>query len=154
MNLKNWLTLTIRTIDFNLVAQQPKLVAKLRELTITPWSGLNYEMDRMLQDVQEGKSVNCQTLLAYRFDKLIAWAIMSKENTNFHFVNSDTGFKADDGWLFQVFVEKDYRKQGIATELFNAAKKMAGEEVLCVCPHDKKSTDFYTKHSIPSMKYM
>jgi GNAT superfamily N-acetyltransferase len=153
MNLKNWLTLTIRTVDFNLVAQQPRLVEKLRELTIAPYSGLNYELTRMLKDAEE-RTVNCKILLAYRFDKLIAWGILSKEDTNFDFVNSDTGFKVEDGHLFQVFVDPNYRKQGIASELFQVAKKLVGNEVLCVCPHDRKSTDFYTKHSITNMKYL
>ena len=153
MNLKNWLTLTIRTIDFNLVAQQPKLVEKLRELTLAPYSGLNYEMNRMLQDAKE-RTVNCKILLAYRFDKLIAWGILSKEDTDFNFINADSGFKGEEGQLFQVFVDHNYRKQGIATELFKVAKKLVGDDVLCVCPHDRKSTDFYTKHSITNMKYL
>lgn len=153
MNLKNWLTLTIRVVDFNLVAQQPKLVEKLRELTLAPYSGLNFEMNRMLRDVKD-RSVNCKTLLAYRFDKLIAWAILSKEDTDFDFINSNTGFRPEDGHLFQVFVDAQYRKQGIATELFKTAKKIVGSDVLCVCPHDRKSTDFYTKHSIANMKYL
>jgi ribosomal protein S18 acetylase RimI-like enzyme len=154
MNLKNWLTLTIRAVDFNLVAQQPKLLKKLRELTIAAYSGLNYEMDRMLVGVDSGESIDCKVLLAYRFDKLVAWAILSKEETDFHFFNSDDGFKKEDGYLFQVYVDRDYRQQGIASELLYLAKKLVGNEVLCVCPHDEKSTQFFAKHSTTKMKYM
>lgn len=141
MNLKNWLTLTIRTLDFNLVAKQPDLVAKLRELTLAPHSGLNYELKRMLKDV-ETREVNCKVLLAYRFKELIGWAILSKENTDF-FYNPKGGFKGDDGWMFQVFVNPNARRTGIGSKIYKTALKIVGNEVLHVSPWSNASDAFY-----------
>jgi GNAT superfamily N-acetyltransferase len=149
MNLKNLLTLTIRTVDFNLVARQPILLAKLRKLTLNSSSGLNCELDRMLKDV-EHRSVDCQLILAYRFRTLVGWAILSKETTNFHFHRSATGFRSDEGRMFQVYVDPSYRKQGIASEIYKKAQQMAGDEILCVCPWDDKSERLYNK--FPNVK--
>jgi GNAT superfamily N-acetyltransferase len=149
MNLKNLLTLTIRTVDFNLVARQPGLLAKLRKLTLSAYSGLNWELNRMLKDV-EHRRVDCQLLLAYRFRTLVGWSILSKENTDFTFSRSANGFRAIDGRMFQVFVDPAYRKQGIASELFKKAQQLVGEEALCVCPWDDRSLGFYSK--FPNVK--
>lgn len=144
MNLRNLLTLTVRTVDFNLVARQPDLLAKLRKLTLSPYSGLNHELDRMLEDVKE-RTVDCQVILAYRFSTLVGWAILSKEDTDFHFVNTGNGFVKELGRMFQVFVDPEYRRQGIASELFKEALKVVGNETICVCPWDHKSHQFYSK---------
>lgn len=142
MNLKNLLTLTVRTVDFSLVAKQPDLLAQLRKLTLDPCSGLNHELNRMLNDVKE-RSVDCKVLLAYRFSTLVGWAILSKEDTSFHFVNTGNGFSKELGRMFQVFVDPRYRRQGIASELYKEALKSVGDEVICVCPWDDKSYSFY-----------
>lgn len=149
MNLKNLLTLTIRTVDFNLVARQPELLAKLRKLTLNSYSGLNIELNRMLKDVEE-RSVDCQVILAYRFRTLVGWAILSKEDTNFHFSRSKNGFRADEGKMFQVFVDPGYRKQGIASEIYKKAQQLSEDQTLCVCPWDDRSLGFYNK--FPNVK--
>lgn len=149
MNLKNWLTLTVRVVDFNLVAKQPDLLAKLRKLTLAPYSGLNYELSRMLHDINE-RPINCQILLAYRFKDLVAWAILSKEDTDFTFSESLQGFKKEYGWMFQVYVDPNQRRQGIASALFEKAQKHIGDDVICVCPWDYNSSNFYD--SFPNVK--
>ncbi len=153
MNLKNLLTLTIRTVDFNLVARQPVLLANLRKLTLSPYSGLNCELDRMLEDVKQ-RSVDCQLLLAYRFRKLVAWGLLSKENTSFRFQRSKGGFRGEEGRMFQVFVDPSYRRQGIASELFKKAQQMVGDETLCVCPWDERSEGFYSNFSNVKTKWL
>jgi len=144
MNLKNWLTLTVRTVDFNLVAKQPDLLAKLRKLTLNTYSGLNHELTRMLNAVEE-RTVNCKILLAYRFNDLVAWAILSKEDTDFVFYETMDGFKKEDGWLFQVFVDNNHRRQGIASAIYEKAASHIGGDTICVCPWDNNSHQFYNK---------
>lgn len=153
MNLRNLLTLTIRTLDFNLVARQPALLAKLRKLTLNPYSGLNCELNRMLEDVKT-RPVECQLILAYRFRTLVGWGILSKETTDFKFSRSLNGFKSQDGKLFQVFVEPSYRRQGIATEMFKKAQEIAGNETICVCPWDERSEGFYSKFPQVNTKWL
>lgn len=153
MNLKNLLTLTIRTVDFNLVARQPVLLEKLRKLTLSPYSGLNHELNRMLEDVKE-RSVDCQLLLAYRFRTLVGWGILSKETTKFRFSRSQVGFQSEHGKMFQVFIDPAYRRQGIATELFKKAQQMAGEDILHVCPWDERSEGFYSNFPNAKTKWL
>jgi ribosomal protein S18 acetylase RimI-like enzyme len=141
MNLKNWLTLTIRTLDLNLVAKHPDLVSKMRELTLGPHSGLNYELNRMLKDCQT-REVNCKILLAYRFKELIGWALLSKEDTDF-FINSQGGFHGADGWMFQLYVNPSHRRAKIGSELYRTALKTVGNEVLHVSPWSDASYKFY-----------
>jgi len=153
MNLKNLLTLTIRTMDFNLVARQPELLTKLRKLTLDPYSGLNHELDRMLEDVKT-RSVNCQVILAYRFSTLVGWAILSKETTTYNFMRSNTGFSSEHGLLFQVYVDPTYRRQGIATEIYKKAQQLANNELLHICPWDERSTKFYLKFDSNNTKWL
>jgi GNAT superfamily N-acetyltransferase len=153
MTIKNMLTLTIRTTDFNVVAQQPELLAQLRKLTLDAFSGLNHEMDRMLEDVKT-RPVKCQVLLAYRFSTLVGWAILSKETTNYRFMRSDTGFNSENGMMFQVYVDPAYRRQGIATEIYKKAQQLAKDELLHVCPWDNRSTEFYTKFENVNTKWL
>lgn len=153
MSLKNLLTLTVRTMDFNLVAHQPELLAELRKLTLSPYSGLNHELNRMLEDVKE-REVKCQVLLAYRFRKLVGWAILSKETTHYNFSRSFEGFKAENGVMFQVFVDPSYRRQGIASEIYKKAQQLTNNETLHVCPWDEKSTNFYTRFSSVPTKWL
>jgi GNAT superfamily N-acetyltransferase len=103
----------------------------------------------MLNDIEE-RSVDCQVILAYRFRTLVGWGIFSKETTNFHFSRSPGGFKSEEGRMFQVFVDPSYRNQGIASEIYKRAQQLAGEETICVCPWDDRSTGFYNK--FPNVK--
>lgn len=151
MNLRNFLTLTVRVRDFNLVARQPELMAQLRKLTLSPGSGLNFELNRMLNDIEE-RPVDCQVLLAYRFKTLVGWAILSKENSNFRFLNTQRGFNKESGRMFQVFVNPQYRRQGIASEIYKTARKITGDETLCVSPWDYGSYKFYNKLTDPNRK--
>jgi len=153
MNLTNLLTLTVRVQDFNLVAHKPNLLSKLRKLTLHPKSGLNRELNRMLKDV-EVRPVNCKIITAHRFRKIVGWAILSKESTDFCFAHTSQGFNASDGLLFQVFVDPAHRRQGIATEIYKKAQKLANSELLHVCPWDDRSTNFYLRTTTPNVKWL
>jgi GNAT superfamily N-acetyltransferase len=163
MNFKKFLTLTIRATDFNLVAQRPELLEKLRKLTIHSGSGLNYEMNRMLKDVQT-RPVRCKVILAYQSHKvwapkeLVGWAIVSNEDTKFYFFGTlatkGSYFKKEDGWLFQVYVDPKHRRQGIASAILKKARKIVKKEVLCVCPWDYRSTAFYEKQPEDLTKWL
>jgi GNAT superfamily N-acetyltransferase len=144
MNIKNWLTLTVRTLDFNLVAKQPELLAKLRKLTLSPSSGLNYELNHMEANAKKRK-VEAKIILARRFNNLIGWGLLSKEDSNFNFPSTHDYFRSINGHLFQVFVNPEYRRQGIASEIFKKAKDLAGNEMLHICPWDNGGHHFYSK---------
>ncbi len=67
---------------------------------------------------------------------------MSREKSDFYFQRRDS-FDPSDGTLFEVFVNPEYRKQGIGSALMKAARKKAGSTRLCVCPWDYQSERFY-----------
>jgi GNAT superfamily N-acetyltransferase len=142
MNLTNLFSLKIRTEDFNEVAAKPELLNRLRSLTLHPASGLNHEMNHLLKSAKE-RAVNAKVLLAYRKRELVGWALLSREQTDFTFKRSWTGFMPEQGVLLQVFVNPDYRRQGIGSALVKAARKKAGSMQLCICPWDYQSDKFY-----------
>jgi GNAT superfamily N-acetyltransferase len=155
MNLINWLTLTIRVVDFNLVANQPDLIGKLRLLTLGPTSGLNYELDWMLKEAIT-RHLDCKVFLAYRFRSLVGWGLLSKEDSNFEFTEGslDSVFRKQDGYLFQVFIEPGHRRQGIASEIFQAAQKIVKEDTFCIGPWDNASYHFYSKFCDVKKKHL
>ena len=142
MNLTNLFSLKIRTEEFNEVAEKPELLNRLRSLTLHPNSGLNYEMNHLLRDAKT-RTVNAKVLLAYRKRELVGWALLSREKTDFTFARSFAGYTPDQGSMLQIFVNPDYRRQGIGSALVKAARKKAGSMQLCICPWDYQSEKFY-----------
>lgn len=142
LNLSEFFSLTIRVSDYNLVARKPELLQKLRELTLSPGSGLNHELNAFAT-ISKTRPVKAQIILAYKNRKLVGWALLSKEDSTYPFARV-MGFKAHDGALFQVYVHPSYRKQGLASKMFTKAKSICPDE-LCVCPHDVVSHRFYDK---------
>lgn len=143
-NLKNLLSLTIHVEDYNLVARKPALMKKLRELTIRSTSGMNYELNSF-EIIAKARPVNARILMAYQNRKLVGWALLSKENSNFAFNwRTAVGFKASEGSLFEVFIHESYRKQGIASALIKKARKITTDDIF-VCPHDHASSRLFNK---------
>lgn len=134
--------LTVRVSDFNLVAQRPGLIKKLRRLTLHSNSGMNHELDNLLRAVKT-RRVEAKVLLAYKTSSLVGWAILSKEDSSFFFPNTHDPFSATDGVLFEVYVDPKYRRQGIGTKLMEKAKKKSGLNRICLCPWDSNSRGFF-----------
>ena len=133
--------LTIRALDFNFIAKRPIFISRLRKLTLNPLSGMNCEIDDILKSTKK-RNVNVRVILSYHQKELIAWALFSKENSNITY-GSRKKFKESFGYLFQVYVNPDFRRQGVGSQLFNKAKRLAGNETICICPWDKNSNKFY-----------
>lgn len=152
MKTKNQ-SLTIRAHDFNLVAQQPELLKKLRKLTLHPYSGLNKELDTLLRFTRQ-RPVKAQVLLAYSQNKLVGWALFSKEPSEVTYTYSEEPFKPTDGVLFEVYIHPDYRRQGIASELMMVARRKAGPYRLCIAPWNEQSRNFYDTFSHYKTKWL
>jgi GNAT superfamily N-acetyltransferase len=136
------IAINIRAIKFNDVVKRPSLLKRLRELTLEPYSGMNYELTRMTRDAKT-RTVNAKVLLAYSGAKLVAWALLSNEETDFDFFNTWNGFSPSNGTLFEVYVHPDYRRQGIGSELMKSAKRRVKSKPLNICRHDFRSRQFY-----------
>jgi len=137
------MTLNIRVLPFNDVVKRPALLKKLRQLTIYPYSGMNYELNRMERDAKR-REVQCKILLAYQGRKLVGWGMLSKETSDFQFANTNLGFDTSQGTLFEIYVDPTHRRQGIGSELMKVARRKAGSSRLCICPHDYASEQFYS----------
>lgn len=134
--------LTVRVSDFNLVAQRPGLLKKLRSLTLHSSSGMNHELDALTRLVKQ-RRVNAKVILAYQDATLVGWAILSKEDSNFYFPNTYDSFTPAQGVLFEVYVDPKYRRKGIGTKIMETAKKKAGTQTICLCPWDSNSRGFF-----------
>lgn len=144
MSPKNLFSLTIRALDFNLVPDKPELMKQLRKLTLHSYSGLNREMDNLLR-LMDRRPVKAQILLAYRDQKMVGWALLSKEESVMQFTHTYERFQSHHGLLFEVYIHPDYRRQGIASELMKVARRKAGVSQLCVAPWDERSRSFYSQ---------
>jgi GNAT superfamily N-acetyltransferase len=146
-------SLLIEKIDFNEALRDLKLIKRLRNLTLCNGSGMNCEISN-LSKIALQRRVDACALLAFLDKKLVGWALLSKENSNFYFMPTpfkhhetkligfvDGNFNGDSGILFQVFVAKNYRGKGIGTALFSRAKK--SKEKLFISPWDENSTNFF-----------
>ena len=134
--------LTVRVSDFNLLAQRPGVIKKLRTLTLHSGSGMNNELDSLLSLVKR-RPVDCKVIRAYIDSKLVGWAILSRENSNFNFPNTDNGFSSDQGVLFEVFVSPEHRRKGVGTKIIETAKKKSGGQPICLCPWNSTSRAFF-----------
>lgn len=139
--------LTIRVKDFNIVAKQPELLAKLRSLTLHKYSGMNYELNKFMNIIQT-RPVDCKVILAYVKEELIAWSMLSREQSEFAFPSSNgAGFNAGKGVLFEVYVTPTHRRKGIASMMMKIARRKVNGTKLCIVPWDEASNRFYGKFS-------
>lgn len=142
IDIINFFAIKIVAKDFNEIVHEKELLNELRRLTLTPSSGMNYELDRIIHFSKE-RPVKAQALLAYRHKELVAWAILSEEPSNYFYNNG--GFNPEDGVLFEVYVQPSHRREGIGSQLINKAKNLVGDKKLCVCPWDGNSHCFFSK---------
>jgi ribosomal protein S18 acetylase RimI-like enzyme len=153
MGLFNWITKKITTpknedvielFDFNKIYKNNKIISELRKLTLFSRSGMNHELNN-LSELADERKVNVKIIAVKRNNKIIGWAILSKEDSDFGFGKGPFVAKRD-GALFEVFVAPAFRRMGVGTALLKKARKHAGSAHLCVAPHDHKSDNFYAKH--------
>ncbi len=134
--------LKIRTYGMNFVLNDAPLHAQLRALTLHSRSGLNHELDNF-QRIMKIRPVQAKALVAaFENEAPIAWALLSKEASTFKFRNG-TEYNAGYGTLFEVYVSEPYRRKGIGSAILKRAKIVAGQQKLCIAPHDYKSDSFY-----------
>lgn len=134
----------IDVLDFNTISKNTKLIKTLRKLTLHPGSGLNYELDHIISKSKINK-VKVKIITASHDDKIVGWALLSRENSSYSFMNSYDGYKSNDGVLFEIFVSKEYRRKGIGSQLIISARKHSGPKKLCIAPWNDPSYQFYDK---------
>jgi len=144
--IKKAADLTIRVKDFNMVATDEKLLMKLRSLTLHKYSGMNHELNQLLKIIKI-RPVDCKIILGYVKDELVAWSMLSKEQSEYAFPNFNNGYNASKGVLFEVFVALAHRRKGIASIMMKVARRKVNGTKLCIVPWDHASQGFYGKFS-------
>ena len=140
--LKKKPTFDFKVLDFNQIIKDKVILSNLRRLTLCSYSGMNQELD-MIQDAVEVREVNAKAIMVYHEQNMVAWALLSREKSNFQFCSGTKFDPEKDGVLFEVFVHPEYRRMGIATKLMFLAKEESGPLSFCVAPHDGPSYAFY-----------
>jgi GNAT superfamily N-acetyltransferase len=142
--------LYIKKMEYSEAFRNKSLMLSLRKLTLNQYSGLNKEMNNLESLLRDGRKIDAKVLLAYKDDRLVGWALMSREESAWHYafyngkgVACQKRFNAGHGILFEIFVHPDYRRQGIASRIIKKAKLIANGTRLCVIPWNDVSLDFY-----------
>lgn len=144
MKIKKLPPLTLRATSLNIVARNESLLSKLREMTLNDYSGMNYELNNLLP-LTEKNDVNVKIVLGYLNDKLIAWSLLSSEDSDFYFFRTKKIFSSKDGVMFQIFVKDQYRKMGVGRQMLKFARYKTKGQTLCICPWDPASDSFYNR---------
>lgn len=135
----------VEILDFNNVVNNKILMSSLRDLTLCPGSGMNFELDHLTK-ASKIRKVNARVITAYRNGKIVGWALLSREKSEFQFCQTYDKFDPEKhGVLFEVFVDPKARRTGVASALLKKARKHAGPNTLCVAPWDNGSFKFYEK---------
>jgi len=145
----------IKVVDFNNIANNYAIINKLRKLTLHNRSGMNYELDNLL-NLSKIKEVNCKVILSHINDELVGWALLSLEPSNviYSVMDYDKSYNSGYGALFQIFIHPDHRKKGIGSEIIKVAKRKVNNKNMCICPWDSKSYSFFAKFNNFSLKEM
>jgi GNAT superfamily N-acetyltransferase len=138
-----------KTLPLSKVFADPKLHKQLRKLTLDHWSGMNYELN-YLERASEMRSIDAKAILALVDDKIAGWALLSNEDGANCIYESNhgagfTSYRSFQGSLFEIYVSRSYRKQGVGTAILKKAKRLTPRKKLVVVPWDKTSRDFYAK---------
>jgi GNAT superfamily N-acetyltransferase len=154
MTLKQ-LPIKIENVPFNSIINNQDLINRLRKLTLHGEdeldSGMLYELDRLLYEASF-RTIDCQLLIVYLEQTVVAWAIFSKEGSDFDFMSGH--FESDSGILFELYVDPDYRRCGIGSTLIKKAKQQAGDQKLVVSPWDSSSSHFFSKFAEFQLKFI
>ncbi len=127
-----------QVIDANIGLQNSELISKLRDLTLHGNSGMNIELDNLI-DLSRSISVSAYFITAYciEFQEIIAWALLTEEELKC--ANKVSKNKTS---FIQIFTDHEYRGNGIGKQLFELAKRIAAFPI-SVWPWDDTSRRFF-----------
>lgn len=142
------MTVKITTIDANKALQNHYLIKSFRRLTLYQFSGMNCELDDLL-DLAKNKKINAKMVMAHINNVMVGWALMSREPSNFRFTKGlyDKNV-AKKYTLVEIFINPKYRRKGIGTAILQRALKLTSitkHQPFAVAPHDDPSENLFKK---------
>lgn len=136
--------LSLKTFEMDNVLKDLAFVARLRQLSLGGFSGMNVALNAFIAE-KDNRHIDAKAIVAYVINKggeenlsnARGWALWTKDE-------STDRYRQKRGIIFQVFVEWNYRRQGIASKLLKKAMEYSGGEPTMVYWHDEP--DFFQRH--------
>lgn len=129
----------LKILDMNKVMRDVKILSMLRNMTLDGVSGMQATLDKYQDMIDCREKIRATAIIAYMWSSPVAWGLLSWESTDGQIVDYDSTL----GVYFQIFVEEEYRRQGIGSKLIARARKIVGSERLNVCCWSEEATLFY-----------
>lgn len=117
--------LQIEVVEMDRIITDPTLESTCRRLSLGGSSGMNRALDNFRAiRTTENRSINAKAIFAKETvtQDYIGWALWTRETDSYYFLP-----KPGDS-CFQVFVEPRFRRMGVGTQLFQAARSLANPE--------------------------
>lgn len=135
--------LSVKVHEMDDVLSNECLVTRLRQLSLGGFSGMNVALNAF-QTHRVIRHIDAKAIVAYVSndgeESLLnarGWALWSKDASN-------DAYRSKPGICFQVYVQPDYRHQGIASKLLKKAAEISSDEKVMVYWHDAPS--FFQLH--------
>lgn len=108
----------LRVVPMDQILNTPELLAVARKLTLKPGSGMNSALD-IYTRISHFMTVDALGIFALYRGTYIGWCMLTAESDGVE-------FRAQGDLCTHVYVQTDYRRQGVGTQLMNKAIQLAG----------------------------
>jgi|SRR5579885_1978233 len=127
------LLLTTEVVEMDKILRDPNLLATCRRLSYGGSSGMNMALD-YYQGLILSRSVDAKGIFGIYQKQFVGWALFTREDDRFY-------FRAEPGKAcFQVFVDPQYRRNGVGSKLLQIAKELvAPNETIAAYMHSAPS---------------
>lgn len=117
--------ISISVVEMDRILKDPNLLATCRRLSYGGSSGMNCALDHY-QGLILSRSVDAKGIFAQYHKEYVGWALLTRETDNY-------SYRPEPGTVcFQIFVDGQYRRNGIGSKLLRQAKSLIPAETLLV----------------------
>jgi GNAT superfamily N-acetyltransferase len=115
--------ISLRVYEMDVILRNELLLSTARRLTLYSTSGMNIALNRY-QAEGTGRSLKAKGLFAYKGEVAVGWCLLTQEGDGMDFSPAD-GFAC-----VQIYVDPDYRRQGIGATLLKEATALAHGHII------------------------
>lgn len=110
--------ISLHTYEMDEIIRNDLLCSTARRLTLYRTSGMNIALDCYKAE-SEGRSINAKGIFAFKGEVAVGWCLLTHEGDGMSFSPKE-GYSC-----VQIFVDPDYRRQGIGSALLREAAVVA-----------------------------
>lgn len=115
----------IEVVEMDKILRAPNLLATCRQLSHGGSSGMNQALDHY-QTLTHARPVQAKGIFASHQARFVGWALLTHETDVYYYKPTPNCV------CFQVYVEGQFRRNGIGSRLLRAAKSLVPNEDLLV----------------------